>query len=297
MASGGINLRSGTIRAAIAANIHSEAHWAIPDWDTFAWHRHRGTIQAHKPHSSQAFCVSVWGTLAHPGASDVRAVLHNLLDIEPGGLTPGLDLEYVDRSLLNEYGSVPTNLDAVLTYPGLVVTVESKLTEPFGGCSQVKNGAGSGRYEPGSDLKTGTAAACRLTVPDGQRTARRYFEVMNQLAGPDAITEGQPCPIAGPGYQVMRNVASAARLGEHLGTDWRAVFAFPASRQHDSVKAMESVRRLLTPANASRMLILDYDHLADQLVNIPDTRQLAEHMKSLLNHIGDMPPFQLGERP
>jgi hypothetical protein len=36
-------------RSAIIANIHSEAHWAIPDWTTFPWHRQNGAIQSYKP--------------------------------------------------------------------------------------------------------------------------------------------------------------------------------------------------------------------------------------------------------
>lgn len=283
--------------AAISANILETAHWAIPDWKTFPWHRHNGAIQAHKSHSSQAFCISVWGALAHPAANEARGIVHLLLGIEPGGLTPGLNLEYVDRGLLNEYGGIPTNLDAVLTYPGLIVTVESKLTEPFGGCGQYKNGACGGRYETGSDRKTRTLSPCRLSIPDGDRTARRYFEVMQQLATPEAIGEGRPCPFAGPGYQVMRNIAAAARLGEQHGTDWVAVFAFPASRQPDSVTALEGVRQLLTPANASRVLILDYDRLAERLATIATLRQFADYMQSRLTAIGDLPPLQPRDSP
>ena len=103
--------------SAIQENIHPDAWWAIDDWERFPWHTSRGQPDGHVPHSSQAFCISVWGSIAHPESSAARLAVAPLLDSAMGqamSSPPELALEYVDRSLLNEYGGVATNIRSLM---------------------------------------------------------------------------------------------------------------------------------------------------------------------------------------
>ena len=276
--------------AAIRANVHDAAHVGIKDWEAYNWHRDKsGAPDTHVPHSSQAFCISVWGTLARPDAERARRALSDLLSVPhlAGQLPvqPQIDLEFVDKGVLNEQGAGnPTNVDALLTFDRTIVAVESKLTEPFGSCGQARQGNCSGRYEVGSDIKTATAAPCRLQVADGRRTPRTYWAVMTRLSAPGSYVPGIPCPFAGPAYQVMRNVAFAAEYASRRSKDWAVVFAFPAKLKPASVAQVEAVRNRLLPENAARVAILDYEALAQSLVKLPDevSKGLGDHMISRL---------------
>jgi AcrR family transcriptional regulator len=63
----------------IQTNIYSAAHGAIADWDNFAWHYSNRAPDACVLHSSQAFCISVWGTFASPRGKVVRDVVASIL--------------------------------------------------------------------------------------------------------------------------------------------------------------------------------------------------------------------------
>lgn len=54
-------------------------------------------------------------------------------------------------------------------------------------------------------------AACRLTVQDGARRARRYWEVAPSLFRPETLSVPRPCPFASDPYQLMRNLAFASQ--------------------------------------------------------------------------------------
>jgi hypothetical protein len=164
---------------------------------------------ADRPHSSQAFCISVWGTFAAERGRRVRAVIAELVKDE--GVVRAVDksdavslrLEDVNRRRLNEFGAGnPTQLDAIVGLADLTVVVESKLTEGLGRCSQPPKNC-SGDFKPGSDIKTKSNAPCRLAVQDGRRTPRLYWDVMHQISRPDSYPEGGLCPFAGPGYQAQ----------------------------------------------------------------------------------------------
>lgn len=175
----------------------------------------------------------------------------------------------------------PTNLDAVWCLPGLVVVVESKLTEDFGWCGQAKDGHCTGRIGPGSDVKTGTDVRCRLEIADGRREPRRYWQVLERLAGGKGWPAAEsPCPLARGGYQVARVVAAAAELGRRSGRDWRAVFAYPAMLLRDTRESLKTVTQMLSEENKRRVLELDYSALApDLLACADDTAQgLGSHL-------------------
>src|SRR4051812_36121471 len=49
---------------AIKFNLFPASHAAILNWSEFPWHRDRaGIIQTHKPQSSQALAIDVFGTI------------------------------------------------------------------------------------------------------------------------------------------------------------------------------------------------------------------------------------------
>jgi hypothetical protein len=260
----------------VRENIYREAHHILRgDWDGFSWHRSGPkddrVVDADVRWSSQALCMSVWGTAAAPGCADVRTAIARVCG-DPAvargleGASAHLTFELEDRELLNEKGTpLASNLDVVIEFDSLVLVVESKLSEPLGGCSQFPTNC-SGRYESGSDKKTMTTAPCRLQVQDNKRTPRQYWTVMDALAGGPFAPVGSPCPFKGPGYQVMRNIASAARLGELRRKDWRVVFAFPFSLGGTTPADVAAVQTRLKPEHRARVGLLDYDALAAALV-------------------------------
>jgi hypothetical protein len=91
--------------------------------------------------SSQALCISVFGTLAECDRRDdlINAILATAgLEVEPKG-QPDVCCEVRGRRrLLNEIGgSNPTCPDVLAEWPALVLTVESKFTEHLGTCGQI----------------------------------------------------------------------------------------------------------------------------------------------------------------
>lgn len=273
----------------IRANIFPSAHPAVGDWATFPWHRpDKGDESAaDRPHSSQSFCISVWGTAASKEGAVVRRVIAELLSDQALGAawteSADLRLEYSRSELLGELGAGnPTQIDALLDLPGMTVAVESKLTEHLGSCSQVPTQC-TGRYEAGSDLKTHSTAPCRLTIADGRRTPRRYWEVMRSLSLDGAYPEAQECPFKGSGYQVMRVIAFAAAMAREEGeSDWRAVFAY--SEDEGTRKVIDTVSDRLLPGHRNRVKHLDYRSLANRLMSEDDpiSEALGKHLNARL---------------
>jgi hypothetical protein len=240
------------------------------------------------PWSSQAFCLSVWGTV---GAANGHAVRQVIADVLPDpmltaallGGPPKVRFEHVNRELLNEKGTPKaTHLDVVLSFPSVVAVVESKLTERLGGCSQVKARHCSGTYGPGSDRKTGDpTACCRLEIQDGRRTPRSYWTVMRALSRGPVATRGHPCPFRKGGFQVMRNIASASRLGDVVGTPWRAIFALSTSASAAGLDEIRDVAELLSPNERAKVLTLNYDDLVSPLTASSDliAQGLGHHIR------------------
>ena len=134
---------------------------------------------------------------------------------------PDIDAEVRElRALLGETGGgTPTALDGLIT------------EREFGSCGQLKPNnvkPPDRRFDPehperrfanctgmhavGSDLKWTTqpaGARCRLTVPDGTRRPRHYWDVAPQLFLPPVLTTPQRCPFSTDAYQLMRNLAFA----------------------------------------------------------------------------------------
>jgi hypothetical protein len=273
--------------AAVRANIFSAAHSAIASWNDFPWHRYRVEVDTDKPHSSQALCISLWGTIGADGAQAVREIMGTVVS-DPRlrsalMAAPRVALEHVDRSMLAEHGGTPTNLDALVAWPGLLAVVESKLGEPLGKCGMVPKKC-SGIYGTGSALATRTGKPCRLAVADGRRGARRYWDVMERISVGKAYRRGDTCAFAGREFQVMRNIAFAAEAGHRSSCDWRVVFAFSRTMHPDTDEHVETVVSRLLPEHSPRVLRLDYDELRDRLLASKDglAADLGRHLSDKL---------------
>ena len=241
------------------------------------WHRH-----ADKPHSSQVFCVSAFGTLRRLPVRDQVVGQLLGLPVVPTGDDPNwtIELEVVRPELLSEYGRVqPSSVDALLRTRQAVVCLEAKFLKDaeagFGGCSQpTKDDNGdircAGYYGPGSDLKTRTGAWCRLEAWDGERSPRTYW-TMGRAFFRDAVfakqAEGQTCPFNGPHYQLMRNFLFAAALAQRQKLQSFGVVAIaPARKSGKLEQQVDSFRTtVLQPQFGSCVRLVTYERLIELL--------------------------------
>lgn len=206
---------------AIKSNLYSASHSAISDWDRFPWHTHRGVIQTHKRHSSQALSIDVFGTIKVSKERDriLSAMARQCSVPDAGPWT--LELEWTDpNNLLRE--PRPTQVDAIAFGRAALLVIECKFTEGGGGCSQhkpIKKGANrgirqcNGDYAPQTNVVNEITAHCALTGK-----GLRYWESIPGIFGLDAAKEYRPCPFRDEAYQWMRNVVLADTLAKfHSG--------------------------------------------------------------------------------
>jgi hypothetical protein len=263
---------------ALHANLFPGALPHIADWEPG-----RLESRSHVLCSSQALCISVWGAIAE--TSRRRAIITDVL--EAASIELDLDDEPViecevrgRRDVLNEYGgSNPTCPDVLVTWPRAVLTVESKFTEHLGGCSQVKPQpvqrpeglqnvvACSGNHAAGSDLRTKTEASCRLTIKEGNRSPRMYWEVGAVLFRPDVLEPPRrPCPFRGGGYQLMRNLCFAQRLAELEGRPMAGfVLAYVAGAPsaHETEQTFNEFMAMLRAEVRPRAGAISYERVAE----------------------------------
>jgi hypothetical protein len=259
---------SGVPPQAAWANVHPDALAHVREWPPSRWHS--GSVQ---PHSSQALCVSVFGTLAHKRKR--TATLAEIIakggiaDLVPG--TPRIVCEEVGQpTLLNELGTrtTPTSVDVFATWAGGVLAIESKFLEVgFGRCSQPGRGQCSGNFESGSDLKANTPAPCRLMVWDGKRSPRTYWDISRSLFRPDVVTPPRrPCPFAGPSFQLMRNLCFAAAAAQRRGGGCRFGFLVAYVEASPSATAvereLEEFKDLLLDDVRPRVGLISYEQIA-----------------------------------
>jgi hypothetical protein len=242
----------------IKANLFPGSHGAIPDWNTFPWHRDkRGAIQTHKVQSSQALAIDVFGTIKVSRHKD-RIV--GALAERSGVATDGdwrVELEWTDeKGLLGE--PTPTQADAVAFGPRSVLVIECKFTELGGGCSQPKplgKGANqgkrqcTGKYAMQVNPVTGSEARCALS-PKGVK----YWDLIPDVYGLDKTADHIPCPFRGDAYQWMRNVLLATRLASESGGQGGVIAAYADG---DSFATAAKVRagKLGHPAASGKSLM------------------------------------------
>lgn len=247
-------------------------------------------IRWHSPlseQSSQVFCVSAFGSLRR--VADGQEILQELLTryFPNVGLSGPweLVLEHCDRRVLDESGPVtPTSLDVFCRSESSAVCIESKFIvdarEGFGPCSQFPKNCG-GYYGPGSDLKTGTMANCRLEVADGSRGARSYWRKgksrFRERVFATQVSD-QVCPFRGPNFQVMRNLLFAASSGRAA---W-ATLAIVPDRMSADLHAQASAFReqILLPDYGDRLAVATYEDLIELLrvSAFGESRKLGEFL-------------------
>ena len=232
-------------------------------------------IRWHSPsseQSSQVFCVSAFGSLRR--LADGQEILQKFLTrhFPKVGLNGPWDLvlEHCDRRVLDESGPVtPTSLDVFCRSESSAVCIESKFfvdaREGFGPCSQFPKNCG-GYYGPGSDLKTSTAANCRLEVADGTRGARSYWRKGKSRFRESVFAtqvSGQVCPFRGPNFQAMRNLLFAASSARAA---W-ATLAIVPDQMGDVLRAQAGAFReqILLPHYADRLAVATYEDLIELL--------------------------------
>lgn len=222
---------------------------------------------------------------------------------------PDIDAEVRTHSeLLGEIGGgTPTAPDGLITSKHAVLTIESKFTEhEFGSCGQTKQSKvkpPDPRFDPnhpetrfanctgmhavGSDQKWTTQparAACRLTVRDGKRTPRRYWEVAPSLFLPAVLTTPQPCPFSADAYQLMRNLAFAHAWAAKNGLTWFGFLVALVDAAPKSSKlraAVAAFKERLKPDVRDRVGVVSYERLAD-LLERHDEGDLAAWVRARL---------------
>ena len=237
--------------------------------------------EAHRPHSSQVFCVSAFGTLRQlPVRDRVIGQLLGSLEAPIGDdQTWDIDLERERLDLLSEYGRVQaSSVDALLQNRRAVRCLESKFLSDavagFGGCSQPKKQC-AGYYGPGSDLKTKTNAWCRLEVWDGERSPRTYWTLGRAFFRESVFAkqaDGETCPFDGPNYQLMRNFLFAAALAQQQKLQSFGLVAIaPARKSGRLERQVESFRTtVLQPPFGSCVQLVTYERLIELLRDTGD---------------------------
>lgn len=272
------------------------------------WEPGRLEARAAVAHSSQALCVSVLETVAarSPGVRDqlVAALVQaaGLPAPSLGGTAMEAEVR-AHRELLNELGAgTPTALDGLVTWDRGVVTIESKFTEPaFESCGQIKSWRlkpGDPRFDPadpkrgfpncsgehahGSDHKPSTAyldAACRLTVADGRRSPRRYWDVAPLLFRPEVTAVPRsPCPFASSNYQLMRNIAFAHQWAARDGLPYYGFLVLIVEASPDAETLRDQFARfrlLLREHVAARVGLLTYEEAVPILAHHGETELAA----------------------
>ncbi len=262
-------------------------HGALPHVD-----KHVGELlekRSNVPWSSQALCISVFGTIAE--SPNRGELMQQILDASGVTQRPSGDPELRcevrgRREVLNEIGgSNATCPDVLVEWPELTLTIESKFTEHLGPCGQIdlrrskgqtiRPKACSGSHESGSDLRTKTDAACRLTIAEnegrrGYRSPRRYWEIGARLFQAEVIEPPRsPCPFADGKYQLMRNLCFAAALAEQHspqnGYAFVLAFAGGSTSAGESTADFSAFREMLLPEVVPRVGSITYEAIANVL--------------------------------
>jgi hypothetical protein len=250
----------------------------------FAWHRDSDSLR-----SSQALCVSALGSLRHEdfaaGREQVLAALVGSAfpDWPPEAMTGwSIEIEKREPELLNELGGgTPSSVDALLTTSRAVVAVEAKFAADaavgFGGCGQFHTSGKprkcAGFHGHGSDLvpqTQGSGDVCRLTISDGRRTPRRYWELGRRWFRPEVFAEqtgSKVCPFRDGHFQAMRNFLFAAESAAQQGKEHFGVLVLCSNRCDRKLAGQVTTFRdeILQEAHRSRVAMVHYERLIELL--------------------------------
>ncbi len=231
---------------------------------------------ADSPRSSQAFCISAFGALRGAAARHKvldRFVATALPAYRPGRRAPrwSILLEHEEPALLNELGTraQPTSVDALLVSSKAVVAVEAKFvsdaSKGFGQCSAFTDGRCAGFYGPGSDRSS--QAWCQLETWRGDRSPRAYWTLGKEYFRPEVFRmqhDGEPCPLRGADYQLMRNFLFAAARSRKADIPMHGVVTIaPAATSRLLRKQVAAFRsQILLPSYADSIRHTTYEEYA-----------------------------------
>ena len=124
----------------------------------------------------------------------------------------------------------------------------------------------TGDHAVGSDRKTGTDAACRLTIWDGSRQPRLYWDVASRLFLPEGLAvPARLCPFADGRYQLMRNMTFAAEFARINGLpEFAFLVAYVAgspSAEHTKLLASQ-FKLMLMPQIRDRFGVVSYETIS-----------------------------------
>jgi hypothetical protein len=219
-------------------------------------------IQAHKPRSSQALAIDVFGTIKASSERDrVLTALAQRCGL-PGDGPWILELEWtVPDGLLGE--PRPTQVDAIAFGKAAILVIECKFAESGGTCSQptpIRKGPYRGQRQCSGDyaLQTnpvsGIASSCTLS---GKGV--RYWESIPRIFGIDASAEYHPCPFKGEAYQWMRNVVLAEKLAATRGVASVVIAAYADGDNLPTAKKAR-VGVLGHPASSGARLVIPFSY-------------------------------------
>ncbi len=219
---------SSSLEERLRKNLYPEAWSIVEPWRTFPWDRAGTFVRATVPHSSQALCIDVWGTIA---LSAEKVNLLNALMRRlgfPQSKTYKITFEWVDpQNKLNEIRR--TQIDCLLEGDSINLLIECKFTEPSAGsCSRPLKDKEygltrcNGNYElqanPSKDALFdffGLPSAehrCSLS-----REGISYWDYIPVLFSFGNFQHMRPCPFRGSSYQIMRNLVLSRVLEERTG--------------------------------------------------------------------------------
>jgi hypothetical protein len=170
--------------------------------------------------------------------------------------------------------------------------VESKFRvdalEGFGKCSQATSGDCKGFHGHGSDAKQNTDVWCRLTVKDGYRDPRKYWELGCGHFRDEIFLEQRPsqvCPFRDT-YQLMRNYLTASELARQCEKSYFGVIGVvPEARADAIVKGVRQFKEeVLLPENVDRVAAVLYEDYIEVLDSgSTDAKMLADFLRARLS--------------
>jgi len=262
----------------------------------FKWHTH-----AHSPRSSQAFCLSAFGTLRSIGARDgiLEQLFRHALPTFPSRSRPrrwSIIPEAENPELMSEHGNMQaTSIDALCLSSDEVVCIESKFATDaahgFGGCSQFPKKC-AGFRGPGSDIAKRTGAWCRLESWENERSPRAYWNLGKSWFRPEIFREqtiDSACALRGSHYQLMRNFLFAAATAER---DKKShFFVLTIGPRRFAAKLVEQVQafrsEILLPEFHKQIAFVEYEDYVQILGrgDNADAKELAEFLRGRIQNV------------
>ena len=141
-------------------------------------------------------------------------------------------------------------------------------------------------------ISTGpSTAACRLTVAERGREARRYWDIAPHLFKAEAIRVPQrPCPFADGRYQLMRNLAFAFAWAERDELPNYGFLLSDAASAPSAARAeaeLAAFKNIAPPERKARIGLISYEDIAEILREAGDDLEveLADWIQTRIGQV------------